>query len=428
MRISNFFIQTLREDPIGAQIISHKLMLRAGMICNVHHGVYTWLPLGLRVLQKIEKIIIEEQNRIGCSQVLMPTTQPASLWEKSGRYDGYGMEMLRIKDRHGRELIYGPTHEEIATDMAARFIKSYRQLPVIFYQIGWKFRDEIRPRFGVMRGREFLMKDGYSFDVDVAGALNSYQKVFFSYLRIFRRLGLRAVPVRANTGAIGGNLSHEFHIMAEVGESELFYDKAFDEIDIENVSFDEVERIYTAADEKHDASACEVPGDRLVTARGVEVGHVFYFGDKYSKAMNFAVTGCDGQPFFPQMGSYGIGVSRLVAAIIEASHDEHGIVWPEAVSPFSVVIITAKNDDAKVSQIAEELYERLLGSGVDVLLDDRAERVGSKFSDMDLIGITSQIVVGTSALAGTLEWKDRKTGERSLLSFDEVVEKAVGRA
>lgn len=421
MKVSEYFIPTLREDPIEATVISHRLMLRAGMIYQTCHGIYSWLPLGLRVLKKVEDIIAEEQNKIGCIRLLMPTIQPAKLWQESGRYDDYGKEMLRIKDRHDRDMLYGPTHEEIMTDIARQFLKSYRQLPRIFYQISWKFRDEIRPRFGVMRGREFLMKDGYSFDICREDAIQSYKKIVLSYLKIFERIGVRAIPVCADSGAIGGNLSHEFHIMAQTGESEIFYDSAYNSLDLQHISFEDIERIYTAADEKHDPNHCPVPANQLCNARGIEVGHVFYFGTKYSKAMGLSLVDKDSKPFYPEMGSYGIGVSRLVAAIIEASHDDVGIIWPEAVAPFQIGLITTKRKDPSVSSIAESLYQQLINMNIDVLFDDRDERAGIKFSDMDLIGLPHQIIIGDKTKQGCVEWKNRKTNERQDLTFQELV-------
>lgn len=382
------------------------------------------MPLGLRVFSKIEAIIAAEQDKIGCNRILMPTIQPASLWIESGRYDCYGKEMLRFKDRHERDMLYGPTHEEVITDIARYFIKSYKQLPVIFYQISSKFRDEIRPRFGVMRGREFCMKDGYSFDIDQEGAQNSYKKIFFSYLRTFKTMGLTVIPVRANTGAIGGNLSHEFHVVAQTGESEIFYDAAYDSVDPAALTFEELEQIYTAADERHDPATCGVPAERIVKSMGIEVGHIFYFGTKYSKSMNFSVIGKDGAPFPPEMGSYGIGVSRLVAAIIEANNDKDGIIWPDAVAPFKIAIITTNQQDTRGAALAESLYSKLLAANVDVLLDDRNERAGVKFSDIDLIGIPYQIIIGTKAVEyGQFELKIRRTNIRQDLSFDEVLNK-----
>lgn len=420
MKLSHYFLPTLREDPAEAQIISHRLMLRAGLISQTCHGVYTWLPLGLRVLAKLDRIIAEEQDRIGAHRLSMPTIQPAKLWQESGRYDDYGREMLRMKDRHDRDILYGPTHEEVVTDVARQFIKSYKQLPVMLYQIGSKFRDEIRPRFGVMRGREFLMKDGYSFDLDREGAVATYKKVVLAYLKTFARMGLRAIPVAANTGPIGGNLSHEFHVMAETGESEVFYDAAYEGLAADAITFEDVEQLYTAADEKHDPATCPVPAERLRHARGIEVAHVFYFGTKYSKAMGLSVVDRQGQALFPEMGSYGIGVSRLVGAIIEASHDEAGIVWPEAVAPFTVGLISVSPDEA-VKAKAAALHEALEARGVEVLWDDRDERAGLKFADMDLIGLPYQVILGTKVKEGVFEWKDRKRGARALLSETELM-------
>jgi prolyl-tRNA synthetase len=422
MRLSKYFFTTLKEVPADAQIISHRLMLRSGMVNQTASGIYTWLPLGHRVLEKIIKIISEEQDRVGFHHITMPTIQPASLWVESGRYNDYGKEMLRIQDRHERELLYGPTHEEVITDIGRQYIKSYKQLPQVMYQVHWKFRDEIRPRFGVMRGREFLMKDGYSFDLTYDDAKKTYEKVFESYLRTFARMGLTAIPVRADSGAIGGDLSHEFQIVAPTGESTIYYDAAFEEITEEKRTYQHIKDLYAAADEKHSEKSCPVEKKNLKTSRGIEIGHIFYFGTKYSKAMNFSVVGPDGQPIYPEMGSYGIGASRLVAAIIEASHDDSGIIWPEEVAPYKVALInTRANDDASVSA-ADIVYDKLIAKGIEVLYDDRNERAGAKFADMDLIGIPYQIIVGRDTLEnGTYELKIRKTGERFHLAFDDVM-------
>lgn len=421
MRLSQYFMPTLKETPADAQIVSHRLMLRAGLINQCASGIYSWLPLGQRVLSKIESIVAEEQNAIGCHRVIMATLQPASLWIESGRYEDYGKEMLRVKDRHDRDLLFGPTNEEVITDLVRHYIKSYRDLPQTLYQITWKFRDEIRPRFGVMRGREFLMKDGYSFDLDYEGAKKTYQRIFESYLRTYARLGLNAIPVQADSGAIGGNLSHEFQIMAETGESTIYYDAAYDALAQEQRTFENLESLYAAADEKHDPENCPIPADRLKSARGIEVGHIFYFGTKYSKALNLKVAGPNGESIIPEMGSYGIGVSRLVGAIIEACHDEAGIIWPESVAPFSVGLITAKTGDEKIDALAESLYHQLKTAGVDVLYDDRSERPGAKFADMDLIGIPHHVIIGNKALTEqTIEYKYRKTGERHHIPIDEI--------
>lgn len=428
MRLSNYFLPTLKEIPAEAQIASHRLMLRAGMINQTTAGIYSWLPLGLRVLQNIERIVAEEQDRIGCHRVLMPTLQPASLWQESGRYDDYGKEMLRIKDRHDRDMLYGPTNEEVITDIMRQYLKSYRQLPQTLYQIGWKFRDEIRPRFGVMRGREFLMKDGYSFDLDYEGAKETYKKIFESYLAIFRRMGLTAIPVRADSGAIGGDLSHEFQIVAPTGESAIYYDESYDSFAPQDMTYDKLQNLYAAADEKHDPDNCPIPKDRIKTARGIEIGHIFYFGTKYSKAMNLEVAGPNGESIIPEMGSYGIGVSRLVGAIIEASHDENGIIWPESVAPFQVGLINVKAGDEKLDSVASDFYQKLHNQGTEVLYDDRAERPGVKFSNMDLIGLPWQVIIGNkTAEHGTVEVKNRRTGERSDISIEECLNKVAKR-
>jgi prolyl-tRNA synthetase len=420
MHLSQYFLPTLKETPSEAQIASHRLMLRAGMINQTTSGIYSWLPLGLKVLQKIENIVAEEQDRIGCHRVLMPTLQPASLWRESGRYEAYGKEMLRFKDRHDREMLYGPTNEEVITDIVRQYIKSYRALPQILYQISWKFRDEIRPRFGVMRGREFLMKDGYSFDLDFEGAKSSYEKIFESYLITFRRLGLTAIPVQAQSGAIGGNLSHEFQIVAPTGESMVYYDSEYDHLTDQDMTLARLKDLYAAADEKHDPFNCPVPQERLKIARGIEVGHIFYFGTKYSKAMNLTVQGPKGEVIIPEMGSYGIGVSRLAGAIIEANHDEEGIIWPTAVAPFHIGLINTKVGDSHLDEVSQSLYQTLAKRGWEVLYDDRSDRIGVKFADMDLIGLPWQIIVGNKmAEQKTVELKNRKTGERKDLSTDE---------
>ena len=421
MRLSQYFLPTLKETPAEAQIASHRLMLRAGLINQTTSGIYSWLPIGERVLKRIEQIVAQEQDRIGCYRVTMPTIQPAHLWQESGRYEDYGKEMLRIKDRHDREMLYGPTHEEIITDLVRQYLSSYRQLPLCLYQIHWKFRDEIRPRFGVMRGREFYMKDAYSFDIDVESARAAYQKMYNAYLRTFARMGLKAIPMRADSGAIGGDLSHEFHVVADTGESAIYYDKAFDSITESDYSMEKLGKLYAVADEKHDPASCPISDDQLVSRRGIEVGHIFYFGTKYSKSMNLKVSGPDGKSIYPEMGSYGIGVSRLVAAIIEANHDEHGIIWPEQVAPFQVGLVDAKNDQ-QTQEISEQLHSRLENACISVLYDDRSERAGVKFSNMDLIGLPWQLIVGAKTLTNqTVEIKNRKTGQREDLSIDAAI-------
>jgi len=427
MRLSVYFLPLLRETPSEAQIVSHRLMLRAGMIRQSSAGIYSWLPLGLRVLRKVEQIVREEQDRSGAQEVLMPTIQPAELWKESGRYEDYGKEMLRITDRHEREMLYGPTNEEQITDIFRGSIKSYRDLPKNLYHIQWKFRDEVRPRFGVMRGREFLMKDNYSFDLDAKGAKHSYNKMFVAYLRTFARMGLKAIPMRADTGPIGGDLSHEFIILAETGESQVFCDKRWLETDILGVEvdydsdlepfFQQWTRLYAATDDKHKPESCPIPKDQLVEARGIEVGHIFYFGTKYSKPLGATVVGPNGESITVEMGSYGIGVSRLVGAIIEASHDEAGIIWPEGVAPFKVALINLRAADEKCRAAADDLYAKLSKAGVEVLYDDREESPGAKFATMDLIGLPWQLTIGPRGLAqGRVELKERKSGKREELA------------
>jgi prolyl-tRNA synthetase len=407
-------------------------MLRAGLVRQTAAGIYAWLPLGFRVLRKIEQIVREEQDRAGALEMLMPTLQSAELWRESGRYDAYGPEMLRIRDRHEREMLYGPTNEEMITKIFADEVKSYRDLPRTLYHIQWKFRDEVRPRFGVMRGREFLMKDAYSFDLDEAGARQSYYTQMLAYLRTFQRLGIRAVPMKAASGPIGGDLSHEFIVLAPTGESEVFYDAAYEEFDWQQSDlrygdetglqglFDRVNSTYAATDETHDVAKWEVlPEASRRTGRGIEVGHIFYFGDKYSAAMGLKVSGRDGTPVTPMMGSYGVGVSRLVGAIIEASHDDAGIVWPEAVAPWTVGLVTMRGDDDPSIGAANSLYEELRAAGVETLYDDRDERGGVKLGSMDLIGLPWQVIVGPRGIAaGTVELKRRSTGEREELSIE----------
>jgi prolyl-tRNA synthetase len=422
MRLSQYFLPLLRENPAEAQIVSHRLMLRAGMIRQSSAGIYSWLPLGFRVLQRIEQIVREEQDRAGAQEILMPTIQPAELWRESGRYDDYGKEMLRIVDRHDREMLYGPTNEEQVTEIVRAAIKSYRDLPKNLYHIQWKFRDEVRPRFGVMRGREFLMKDAYSFDLDAAAAKRAYNKMFVAYLRTFARMGLKAIPMRADTGPIGGELSHEFQILADTGESEVYCDKAWLETDIlaEEVDYADLEPFfkqwtarYAATDEMHDPAKCPIPEAQLVKARGIEVGHIFNFGTKYSKPMGAIVSLADGSTVPLEMGSYGIGVSRLVGALIEANHDDNGIIWPQSVAPFDIGLINLRGADEKCVAAANELYGKLRSQGMAVLYDDRDESPGAKFATMDLIGLPWQLIVGPRGVAaGTLEIKDRRTGER----------------
>ena len=434
MRLSRYFLPVLKEVPGEAQIVSHRLMLRAGMIRQEAAGIYAWLPLGLRVLKKIEQIVREEQDRAGAIEMLMPTLQLADLWRESGRYDAYGPEMLRIVDRHERDLLYGPTNEEMITEIFRAYSRSYKDLPKLLYHIQWKFRDERRPRFGVMRGREFLMKDTYSFDLDEAAARVSYNKMFAAYLNTFERLGLKSVPMRAETGPIGGDLSHEFIVLAETGESEVFCDARLLEmgapgpdIDFEGdlqPMVDERTALYAATDEMHDPARfeAETPAERQVCARGIEVGHIFYFGTKYSEPMKAAVTHPDGQDRPVHMGSYGVGVSRLMGAIIEARHDEAGCIWPESVAPFGVGIINLKAGDSETDAACQDAYEALMLAGKEPLLDDTDQRAGGKFATMDLIGLPYQLVIGPRGLkAGKAEVKVRATGERHELSLADAV-------
>ncbi len=419
MRLSRYFLPLLKETPSEAQIVSHQLMLRAGMIRQSSAGIYSWLPLGYRVLKKVEQIVREEMDRAGCHEVLMPSIQPAELWQESGRYEDYGREMLRVTDRHDRAMLYGPTHEEVITDIFRRSVKSYKDLPQNLYQIQWKFRDEVRPRFGVMRGREFLMKDNYSFDLDFQGALKSYNSMFLAYLKTFKRMGLTAIPMRADSGAIGGDLSHEFQILAETGESAAYYDAAFEDIDFmaDDLDVERLKSLYAATDEQHDPETCPVPSERLRSGRGIEVGHIFYFGNKYSKAMGAVVMGPDGEEVPVEMGSYGIGVSRLVGALIEAFHDDAGIIWPEAVAPFDLGLINLRPGDEGCDALTADLESKLSKGGVDVLVDDRDDRPGAKFAAMDLIGLPWQAVIGPRGVKnGVVELKQRAGGERSDLS------------
>ncbi|GGO05980.1 proline--tRNA ligase [Iodidimonas muriae] len=438
MRLSKLFLPVMKETPADAQIVSHRLMLRSGMIRQSAAGIYNWLPLGLKVLRNVERIVREEQDRAGAQEILMPTVQQAELWKQSGRYDAYGPEMLRMMDRHEREMLFGPTHEEQVTDIFRNCVKSYKDLPKNLYQIQWKFRDEIRPRFGVMRGREFLMKDNYSFDLDEEAARRSYNRMFVAYLRTFARLGVRAIPMRADTGPIGGELSHEFIVLAPTGESAVFYDHDFNSLDIpaDDTDYDgDLQPIvdnwtsrYAATEEMHEPTANGVPeGHKLITGRGIEVGHIFYFGTKYSEPMNAIVQGADGEKIPVHMGSYGIGVSRLVGAIIEASHDDNGIIWPENVAPWHVGLINLRSNDADCTAACDDLYEKLGRAGVDVLYDDTSERAGAKFAKMDLVGLPWQLMLGPRGLkAGIVELKNRATGEREELTPDAAFAKLAG--
>ncbi|MCC5982888.1 MAG: proline--tRNA ligase [Rhodobacteraceae bacterium] len=438
MRLTRYFLPVLKETPSEAQIVSHRLMLRAGMIKQASAGIYSWLPLGYRVLRRIEEIVHQEQTRAGHIPMLMPTLQSADLWRESGRYDDYGEEMLRIKDRHGRDILYGPTNEELITDIFRAHVGSYRDLPLTLYHIQWKFRDEIRPRFGVMRGREFLMKDGYNFDVDKDAALHAYNRHLVSYLRTYERMGLQAIPMRADGGPIGGDYTHEFLVLAETGESEVFYDSAITDLKFGDraVDYDSVPECqavleeftsrYARTDETHDESVfhAQVPEDRRRSARGIEVGQIFYFGTKYSDAMGATVVNPDGKRVPVHMGSHGIGVSRLLGAIIEASHDDKGIIWPEGVTPFHAGIVNLKQGDAAADAACEGLYAALRAQGLEPLYDDREERAGAKFATMDLIGLPWRITVGPRGLAkGVVELTARRSGESEELSPEAAVDR-----
>ncbi len=433
MRLSRFYLPLLKETPADAQIVSHRLMLRAGMIRQQGAGIYAWLPLGFRVLKKIEQIVREEQDRAGAVEMLMPTIQPADLWRESGRYDAYGKEMLRITDRADREMLYGPTNEEMITEIFRAGTRSYKDLPKMLYHIQWKFRDEIRPRFGVMRGREFLMKDCYSFDIDEAGARRSYNKMFVAYLRTFARMGLKSIPMRADTGPIGGDLSHEFIVLAETGESAVFCHKGLVDMDVpaKDIDFDgdlqpvidQFTSLYAATDEMHDEAefASKVDEGSRVSARGIEVGHIFFFGEKYSKPMKAAVAGPDSADINIQMGSYGVGVSRLLGAIIEAYHDDAGCKWPVPVAPYHVGLINMRSGDEACDAACEKIYAELEAAGVEVLYDDTPARGGEKFARMDLIGLPYQITIGPRGIeAGEAEVKDRHTGEKSNVALSSV--------
>ena len=433
MRLSRYFLPLLKETPSDATIASHRYMLRAGMIRQNSAGIYTWLPLGHKVLKKIEQIVREEQNKAGAIEMLMPTIQSADLWRETGRYDAYGPEMLRITDRHDREMLYGPTNEDMITDVFRSYVRSYKDLPKMLYHIQWKFRDERRPRFGVMRGREFLMKDTYSFDLTEEDAVLSYNKMFTAYLNTFARLGIKAVPMKADTGPIGGDLSHEFVILAESGESEVFCHRDLVEMeapgdvdfdgDLSHI-FEERTSLYAATEEMHDADEfAKIPKDKQLSARGIEVGHIFYFGDKYSGPMKAQVMDSTGKPQTIMMGSYGIGVSRLVGGIIEASHDENGIIWPKSVTPFGAGVLNLKPGHEEADKVSESIYNSLLEAGVDPLLDDEKGSIGVKFSRMDLIGLPYQIAVGPRGLKdGLVEVKDRATGEKQDMSPEAAID------
>ena len=423
MRLSKYFLPLIKETPSEAKIVSHRLMLRAGMVRQLGSGIYNWLPLGLRVLQKIENIVSHQMDNSGAIQILMPTLQPANLWQESGRYDDYGKEMLRITDRHENDLLYGPTAEEVVTDIFRQNVKSYKDMPLNLYQISWKFRDEIRPRFGVMRGREFFMKDAYSFDLDQELAKESYKIMYETYLKIFKDMGLTAIPVRADNGAIGGDLSHEFQVLADTGESEVYYDQEFESlIDSDDLDIDKLRSLYAAADDMHNPESCPVEASQLRQKRGIEVGHIFNFGTKYTEAMNVSIMDKDGKAVFPNMGSYGIGVSRLVGAIIESSHDENGIIWPESVAPFKVGLINIRTGDEECDAACNDLYEKMRANNIEILYSDAKESAGKKFAAMDLIGVPWQVAIGPRGIKNNVaELKNRKTGEKEEVSLESIL-------
>lgn len=441
MRLSRYFLPILKETPRDAQIVSHRLMLQAGMIRQASAGIYSWLPMGFKVLRKLENIVHEEQAKAGHIAMLMPTLQSADLWRESGRYDGYGEEMLRMKDRHGRDMLFSPTAEEMFTDTLRSYVKSYKDLPLTLYQIQWKFRDEVRPRFGVMRGREFLMKDGYNFDLTKEDALHAYNRHLVTYLRTYERMGLQAIPMRADSGPIGGDYTHEFLVLADTGESEVFYDSAVTDISLgqRDVDFDdhaqcqaimdEFTSLYARTDETHDQAVFDlVPKERQRTARGIEVGQIFYFGTTYSEPLGAVVDNGKGEQVPVHMGSHGIGVSRLLGAIIEASHDDKGIIWPEGVTPYHVGIVNLKQGDEACDSVSASIYDSLIALGLDPLYDDRDERAGAKFATMDMIGLPWRITVGPRGLKNdVVEVTHRKTGEAEELPIAEAVQKIAER-
>ena len=433
MRLTNYFLPVLKESPNDAEIVSHQLMLRAGMISQSSSGIYSWLPLGLRVLKNIENIVRDEQDAAGVNEILMPTIQPADLWKESGRYEDYGKEMLRINDRQDREMLYGPTNEEQVTDIFRRSIKSYKELPQLLYHIQWKFRDELRPRFGVMRGREFLMKDAYSFDLDKQQSEISYNKFFVCYLKTFQRLELKAIPMTAETGPIGGDLSHEFIIISQTGESDIYFDSKLleQENELQSINYSEdlsglvnsYKSLYAVSDDKFNQDNFDnnVLKENQTRSKGIEVGHIFSFGTKYSETMKANVLNNDGKQTTVFMGSYGIGISRLVGAIIESSNDDKGIIWPKSVSPYDIGLINLKQKDNDITAISNGVYEKLLSAGFDVLYDDKNDNPGVKFSRMDLIGLPFQVIVGNKSKNDSiLEVKNRKTGDISEVSIENI--------
>ena len=433
MFLSKSFIPLLKNYPSEAKIKSHKLMLRLGMIKQSSAGIYSWLPLGFKVMKKIEQIVREEQNKIGAQEILMPTIQSSEIWKESGRYEDYGEEMLRIKDRQNREILYGPTNEELVTDIFRNSIKSYKSLPQLLYHIQWKFRDEIRPRFGLLRGREFLMKDAYSFDLDKESAKIAYYKMFLSYMRTFKRLGLNAIPVVADSGPIGGELSHEFSIITNTGETEVYYDERLLDIEDDNIdytnedslenAYNDFTNFYSSTEDKHVEDLYKkIPLDFQKKGKAIEIGHIFSFGYKYSEPMNAFVTNDDGENIPVYMGSYGIGVSRLVAAIIEAYHDDKGILWPTSIAPFQIGLINLGQNNDECIRASKEIYKELKKNNFDVIYDDRNESAGKKYADMDLIGIPFQIILGPRDLENNkCELKNRFNDQRVSIDISELV-------
>lgn len=422
MLLSKYFLPTLKENPLDAHVVSHQLMIRAGMIRQTASGIYSWLPLGLKVLRKVENIIKKQMDLAGACEILMPTIQPAELWLESGRYNDYGKEMLRITDRHDRALLYGPTHEEVVTDLFRKNVFSYKDLPKNLYQIHWKFRDEVRPRFGLMRGREFLMKDAYSFDINFEESKATYNLMYSTYFKIFQAMGLKPIALKAETGAIGGDLSHEFHILAETGESAIFYDKKFDEISQQkNINIADMQQIYAMADDLHIPEKCSVAPENLMSKRGIEVGHIFNFGIKYSKAMQATVLDQDGKKVYPYMGSYGIGVSRVVAACIEANHDSKGIIWPKEIAPFEAILVNLKPNNQQATDLCLQIYHKLQEQNIEVLFDDTKNSLGQKLAIADLIGIPTQILVSDKSL-DEVEVKNRLTQEKQLISINNLLQ------
>ncbi|MCC8371882.1 MAG: proline--tRNA ligase [Rickettsia endosymbiont of Pseudomimeciton antennatum] len=425
MLLSKYFLPVLKEEPVEAQVVSHRLMLRSGMIRQQSAGIYSWLPMGLKALKNVENIVRLNMNKVGAIEILMPCIQPASLWMESGRFENYGKEMLKFQDRHDNTLLFGPTNEDMVTDIFRNNIQSYKDLPKNLYHIQWKFRDEIRPRFGVMRGREFLMKDAYSFDIDQISAIKTYNQIYLAYMQTFRDMGLMVIPVLADNGSIGGNLSHEFHILADNGESTIFYDKKFLSLtEQESLDIEKLQSLYAAAEEKHDPDKCLLSEDNLASSKGIEVGHIFYIGIKYSKAMNALVNGNDGSLVPVEMSSYGIGISRLLAAIIESSHDDKGIIWSPNIAPFMVSILNLNLLDSKCNELSQNLYDQFVASKIEVLYDDTNERAGKKFATHDLIGSPYQIIIGSKNSGNNVvELKDRKTGKIEELAVENVIDR-----